>query len=151
MPKASRDRPLRTFGKNMKHKLVILLFLFPAIAIGAFAYRPMPTKPDFHEMADYYQEFYDTGSIFPSRLPKEKFAEALIAGKFESSTPDVAYRNKGFPYDEALARYNGVVTLKDGTLYIWKIPRKGIIEIQDSKNQTGFIFYPQELLDLSPR
>lgn len=134
----------------MKHILAITLLL-PALALGAFAYRSMPVKPDFQNVADYYQEFYDAGSIFPAALPKEKFVAALIAGKFESSSPTVAYQNKEFPYDETLARYNGVITLKDGTLYIWKIPRKGIIEITDSKDQTGYIFYPQELLDLKSR
>jgi len=134
----------------MKHILAILL-LFPALVLGAFPYLPMPAKPDFQNTADYYQEFYDAGSIFPSKLPKDKIVEALIQGKFVSSSPAVAYQNPSFPYDKALARYNGVITLSDGTLYVWKIPRKGIIEIQDSKNQTGFIFYPQELLDLTSR
>ena len=119
------------------------------VVLGAFPYLPMPEKPDFKNTADYYQEFYDVGHIFPSKLPKSNFVEALIKGRFDSSS--LAYQNPSFPYDEALARYNGVITLSDGTLYLWSIPRKGIIEIKDSKNRTGYIYYPQEFLDLTSR
>ncbi len=118
--------------------------------MGMLAFTPMPEKPDFTQAADFVQERYDNGHTFPKEsLTKETMVEALLSGKFDSSNPKVAYGNKEYPYDRNMARFNGVITLKDGTLYNWKVIRKGIIEIEDSQYRTGYIFYPKELLDLS--
>lgn len=126
-------------------------FILPSLFWGMFVFTPMPEKPDFTKVADYVQGRYDHGHAFPRQISKEKFIEALVQGTFDSSDPQVAYKNKDYPYDSTMARYFGVVTLSDGTLFTWKIPRQGIIEIADSQYRTGYLFYPKELLDLSSR
>lgn len=131
-------------------KKLIPIFFLPSLLMGMLVFVPMPEKPDFSQAADFVQERYDGGPAIPKQIiTKEKMVGALLVGKFDSSNPEVAYRNKEYPYDPDMAHFNGVITLKDGTLYTWKIARKGIIEIKDSKHRTGYIFYPKELLDLS--
>ena len=115
------------------------------------AFTPMPEKPDFSKTADFVQNRYDYGNSPIRFLKKDEFITALLEGKFDSSNPKIAYQNKKYPYDPKLPLLNGVITLNDGTLYNWKINRKGIIEIEDSQYRTGYIFYPKELLDLSSR
>ena len=118
--------------------------------MGMLVFTPMPEKPDFTQAADFVQERYDNGHAFPKEfITKENLVKALLAGKFDSTNPKVAYGNKEYPYDPDMARFNGVITLKDGTLYNWKVIRKGIIEIEDSQYRTGYIFYPKDMLDLS--
>ncbi|CAA6677532.1 MULTISPECIES: hypothetical protein [unclassified Lentimonas] len=107
-------------------KKLILIFFLPSLLMAMLAFTPMPEKPDFTRAADFVQEVYDNGHAFPKELlTKEKFTAALIQGTFDSSNPSIAYRNKDYPYDSSMARFNGVITLNDGTLYTWMINRKG--------------------------
>ena len=118
--------------------------------MGMLAVTPMPGKPDFSQAADFVQERYDYGQAFPkSFLKKDDLVEALIKGEFYNGPSSKIYKNEDYPYDTNMPQFNGVITLKDGTLFMWDIPRKGIIEIIDSNYRTGYIFYPKEMLDLS--
>ncbi len=135
----------------MKTRLSLFLLLGIPFFTGAFLYKALPDKPKFSQFAEFYQERYDViyNNARTLAIPKEDFVAALKAGDFKSSDPGLAYKNIAYPYDPDLPRYNGAFSLNDGTLFIWKIPREGIIEIQDSQYRTGFIFYPKEMLKLT--
>jgi hypothetical protein len=127
-------------------KTGLLIFFFAtSILCGdvSFVFKPIKKKPDFNRAADYIQDRYSGMTI-----SKEKFISALKAGRFGT--------NHTIVYDEDFAEHHietsglfGVITLDDGTLFKWSIPKKGVIELVDSNYRTGYIFYPKGTLGLN--
>jgi uncharacterized protein YxeA len=131
-------------------KITLLLLLCVTLASSAYAaflFTQMPESPNFDNFHDYIQSRKDYGKI-PNRINKDDFLNALKKATFEKVGPDEVYKNPKYPYDKSMPMYSGVFSLNDGTLFLWSIPRRGVIEITNSEYETGYLFYEKDLLDL---
>ena len=127
-----------------------LLLLTTPFFLGMYVFTPMEEKPDLTRFTDYVKNRRDYGKKTVP-LPKETFVKLLNAGEWKDVSPKDVFKNPEYPYEKDKGLDDGCFTLDKGELYLWSIPRQGIIEIHNSKYETAYLFYPKEMIQLIPK
>lgn len=129
----------------MKYFAMLILFILmftPLFAI--FKFIPMPTGISADDISDYIQKRRDYGQKI-NTISKERFVEAIKGGQFINKGPDEIYKSEKYPYDKELGLYDGSFSTKDGKVYLWSMPRRNVIEINDSSYRTGWIIITKDI------
>jgi len=122
--------------------LLMCMFLSQAFSIERFA--RIEKCPDFNTASQFIHNQNDYGR--PTILiNSDTFFAAVKDGDFLNTTPDDIYKSEKYPYDINLGSYQGAFSLKNGELYLWSMPRRGVIEIRNNRGQIAWIILKKDI------
>ena len=129
-------------------RLCAVLVIFLGVgdrAAAAFGFDPLPAAPQVERVGQVIFEQSDV-SVNHSEyvtVKREDFLRYFSEGKFVNSSPDDIYKSPQLQLqvnDRGGAIFcRGAFATKDGQVFFFNMPRKNVLEIEDSEYRTGWL------------